>query len=64
MISHEKLLKLFKIAALLLIGGMIVELITLFWLHPVSFLIYAGVGVLLIAGGVIFFLLSIVLREA
>ncbi|HEB30775.1 hypothetical protein LCGC14_1633260 [marine sediment metagenome] len=63
MIFHEKLSKLFKIAALLLISGMIVELITLFWFHPVSFLIYAGIGVLLITGGVILFLIFIVLRE-
>ena len=63
MILQKKLLKLFKFAALLLISGLIVELVTLFWVHPVSFLIYAGLGVTLIIGGVILFLIFIVLRE-
>jgi hypothetical protein len=45
----------------LLVGlGLIVEALTLFWPHPTAFLVFLGLGGLLVAAGVLFYLVSIV----
>jgi len=45
----------------LLVGlGLIVEAITMLWPHPTAFLMFLGLGGLLVAAGVILYLVSIV----
>ena len=39
--------------------GLIVELISLLWNNPTSFLLFLGVGALLIAAGIVFYFISI-----
>jgi len=51
--------KQLRIAAVLVIAGLLVELITLFWSHPTSFLIFLLVGGSLIVLGVLVYLLSL-----
>ena len=42
--------------------GLAVEAISLFWAHPTSFLLFAFVGVGLVAVGVVLYLLTIARR--
>ncbi len=60
MTAANNLVKFLKIAGCILIGGMVVELVTLLWSHPLSFIISLGVGGLLVAAGVIIYLYAIV----
>jgi hypothetical protein len=48
-----------RIAALLLLAGLAVELATLFSAHPTAFLVFAGAGGLLLAAGIGLYLLTL-----
>lgn len=56
----SKLERWIKISGLLIIAGLVVELITLHWDHPTSFLVFLFTGGVLIAIGILAYLLSIV----
>jgi hypothetical protein len=46
-----------KIAAYLLITGLIVEAVTLYWSSPLSFIVFMGVaGTLMVLGIIIYFI--------
>lgn len=49
-----------KIAAYLLIAGLLVEILTLYWSSPLSFMLFMGVAGTLVALGVIVYLAAIV----
>jgi len=49
-----------KTAAYLLIFGLAVEGITLLWAHPTSFLLFTGLGGLLVLAGIATYLKAIV----
>lgn len=49
-----------KIAAYLLIAGLIIEAITLYWTSPLSFMLFIGASGTLIALGIIVYLIAIV----
>jgi hypothetical protein len=55
-----KMLQRMRIAGVLLIAGLLVELVTLHWSHPTSFLFFLIVGGSLIALGIAIYLLSLV----
>ena len=48
-----------RLSALLLLLGLAVEAVTLSILHPLSFIAFASLGVLLIAAGIVVFLLTL-----
>jgi uncharacterized membrane protein YczE len=48
-----------RIAAILLLAGLLVELATLFSPHPTAFLVFAGVGGLLLAAGIGLYLVTL-----
>lgn len=56
----SKLERWIKISGLLIIAGLVVELITLHWDHPTSFLVFSFIGAALIAIGILAYLYSIV----
>ncbi len=58
--NGQKLATFLRIAGLLLVGGLVVEGITLIWTHPVSFLIHIGIAGLLIAAGIVLYLYTVV----
>jgi hypothetical protein len=58
--TGEKLAKLLRIAGFLIIGGFLVEVLTLIWSHPVSFLLYMGIGGVLMVAGIVLFLYAVV----
>jgi hypothetical protein len=55
-----KLEKRLRISGTLIIIGLVVELVTLYWSHPTAFLFFAGLGGSLIALGVLLYLISLV----
>lgn len=58
-----KIEKRIRLSGLLLIAGLLVELVTLHWSHPTSFLFFLLLGGLLMATGILMFLLSLVSAE-
>jgi uncharacterized Tic20 family protein len=48
-----------RVAALLVLAGLVLEAVTLNILHPLSFVVFALFGVLLIGAGIIVFLLTL-----
>lgn len=54
------LIRRLRLSGLLVILGLIVELVTLFWAHPTAFLVFLGLDGLLVGAGVLLYLFSIV----
>jgi hypothetical protein len=52
--------KALRISGVLLILGIFVEIVSLLWEKPLAFLLFAGVGGLLTASGLAFYLYSLV----
>lgn len=49
-----------KIAGVLILTGLLIEGLTLTWNNPIAFLVFLGLGGLLIILGILFYLLSLV----
>lgn len=49
-----------RLAGGLIIGGLVVQAASLFWNHPLSFIVFVSVGTLLLAAGIVIYLLTIV----
>ena len=56
----SRLQRRLKLAGCLLIAGLIIEAVTLYWFSPLSFMLFMGAGGTLIALGVIIYLIAIV----
>jgi hypothetical protein len=52
--------RLLRAASALIILGLVVEAISLMWFHPLSFVLFAFVGIALIGLGILVFLASLV----
>lgn len=48
-----------KVAAILLIAGLVVEGFSLYWAHPTSFLLFMGLGGTLVIAGIAIYLIAI-----
>ena len=59
-IDEIKMTSRLRIAGVLVFLGLVVELLTLSWNNPIAFLVFLGIGGLLIALGILFYLLSLV----
>ena len=65
MLKQVLIEKRVKISGLLILIGIFAELITLFWSHPISFLMFILIGGLSILFGVGYYLISLVtIRES
>ena len=53
------LLRRLRLAGLLVVLGLVVEAVTLLWSHPTAFLVFLGVGGLLVGAGVLVYLFAI-----
>jgi hypothetical protein len=49
-----------RLSSGLIILGLLVEIVTLLWFHPLSFVLFVFVGVILIGLGIVVYLLSLV----
>jgi hypothetical protein len=52
-----------QISGLLIILGLLVEALCLAWRGPLAFLVFLGLGGLLLFAGIVFFLVSLVSRS-
>ncbi|MCG3159097.1 MAG: hypothetical protein JMDDDDMK_00073 [Acidobacteria bacterium] len=59
-----KIEKRIRLAGILLIAGLLVELVTLRWSHPTAFLFFLLLGGTLMALGIIIYLFSLVSAES
>ena len=59
-----KLERRLRLSGLLLIAGLLVELVSLYWSHPTAFLLFLLLGGLLMAAGIALYLLSLVSAES
>ncbi|HKT51026.1 MAG TPA: hypothetical protein VJV96_12035 [Candidatus Angelobacter sp.] len=48
-----------RLAGGLIISGLAVQAVSLFWSHPLSFIVFISVGTLLLAIGIVIYLLTI-----
>jgi hypothetical protein len=62
MISERALERRLRVAAALVMGGLVVELGSLFWRHPTAFICFFVAGGLLFAAGILSYL-SLVLAK-
>jgi len=51
-----------RTSAVLVMSGLVVEIASLTWRHPTAFLVFVGIGGLLMAVGMLSFLYSIATR--
>jgi predicted membrane channel-forming protein YqfA (hemolysin III family) len=58
--NTSRLQRKLKTVAYLLIAGLLIQGITLYWAHPTSFLLFISLGGVLIVAGVTIYLLAIV----
>lgn len=49
-----------QVASVFILLGLIVEIISLFWFHPLSFVLFALFGTALIAVGILVYLASLI----
>jgi hypothetical protein len=62
---HElKMTVRLRIAGVLIFVGLLIEVFTLTWNNPIAFLVFLGIGGLLIGVGILLYLLSLVSRAA
>jgi len=52
--------RLLRFSSALIILGLAVEIISLLWFHPLAFVLFAFVGIVLIAVGILIYLTSLV----
>ena len=53
-----------RISGLLICIGLVIEAFTLTWNNPIAFLVFLGIGGLMIAAGILLYLLSLVSPSA
>ena len=58
--QNSRLGRRLQLAGVLIISGLVVQGVSLFWNHPLSFLVFISVGTLLLAVGIVIYLLTIV----
>ncbi|HWC18129.1 MAG TPA: hypothetical protein VG498_14000 [Terriglobales bacterium] len=59
-IQEQKIAPRLRLAGILIALGLLVELFTLAWNNPIAFLVFLGLGGLLIFAGIVIYLLSLV----
>jgi len=61
--DRSKLERRLRVSGLLLLAGLGVELVTLFWSHPTAFLLYIFLGGILMVFGIVIFLPALLLTR-
>jgi hypothetical protein len=63
MLSANPMERRLQFSGMLLILGLLVEAVCLFWTRPLAFVLFLGVGGLLLGLGMLLYLLSLVSRS-
>lgn len=64
MTQSDVISKKLRIAGIVIILGLLVEALSLVWNHPLSFVAFVGLGGLLLAVGILFYLWALVSTTA
>lgn len=59
-LSPIRIARLLRIASGLIVLGLVVEIVSLLWFHPLAFVLFAFVGIALIGLGIVVYLASLV----
>jgi hypothetical protein len=59
-ISEIGIARLLRISSLLVIVGLVLEIVSLLWFHPLSFVLFAFLAAALIGLGILVYLVSLV----
>jgi hypothetical protein len=59
-LSETRIRSLLRVSSALVIAGMLIEIVSLLWFHPLSFVLFAFVAAILIGLGILVYLVSIV----
>jgi hypothetical protein len=51
----------FRVSGVLSVLGLLTEVVSLFWVHPIAFIVFFAVGGTLLGAGVVLFLYTLVL---
>jgi hypothetical protein len=62
--ARLKMTSRLRIAGVLIFIGLLIEAFTLTWNNPIAFIVFLGIGGLLILVGIVFYLLSLVSPSA
>jgi hypothetical protein len=57
--TDPRLVRRLRLAGFLVIFGLLIEAVTLFWPHPTAFLVFLLLGGSLVAAGVVLYLITI-----
>lgn len=63
MLSGDSMERRIQLAGILMLLGLLVEALCLFWTRPIGFVIFMGIGGLLLALGVLLYLLAVLSRH-
>ncbi len=63
MLTRQGLHQRFRIVGFLLLFGLLVQASSLFWSHPLAFVLFLSLGCLLVGLGVLLYLYSLVLLK-
>ena len=63
MLSANPMERRLQFSGVLLILGLLVEALCLFWTRPIAFVLFLGLGGLLLALGILLYLLSLVSKN-
>jgi hypothetical protein len=55
----RKIERQLRIAGILVALGLVIQFFTIFWNHPLAFLLFLGAGVPMTIGGILFYLVSL-----
>lgn len=58
--NGDPMIRRLKLAALLVGSGLVLEMITLYWYHPLAFFVFLGLGGLLVGAGITVYLFALV----
>jgi hypothetical protein len=59
-LSQIGMQRLLRVSGALIVLGLLVEIVSLVWFHPLAFVLFAFVGVALIGSGIVVYLASLV----
>lgn len=63
MLSGDPMERRLQLAGILMLLGLIVEAFFLFWTRPIGFVLFLGIGGLLITLGAVLYLLAVLSRQ-
>lgn len=64
MLSKDSMERRLQLAGILILLGLLVEAFCLFWTRPIGFVLFVGIGGLLLALGVLLYLLAVLSRQS